>query len=53
MSKPLDKEIFINYIRSQLPPYEVPSKVLFFDAFPLNTNGKIDRKEIIKLFENE
>lgn len=52
-SKPLDKEIFINHIKSQLPPYEVPSKVLFFDAFPLNTNGKIDRKEIIKFFENE
>lgn len=52
-SKPLDKEIFINHIKSQLPPYEVPSKVLFFDAFPLNTNGKIDRKVIIKQFENE
>lgn len=52
-SKPLDKEIFINHIKSQLPPYEVPSKVLFFDTFPLNTNGKIDRKEIIKFFENE
>lgn len=52
-SQPLDKDIFINHIKSQLPPYEVPSKVLFFDSFPLNTNGKIDRKVIIKRFENE
>ena len=51
-SKPLDKEVFINHIKSKLPPYEVPSKVLFFDAFPLNTNGKIDRKQIISKFEN-
>ena len=52
-SEPLDKDIFIDYIKSQLPPYEVPSKIIFFKNFPLNVNGKIDRKEIIKHFENE
>lgn len=29
-----------------LPPYEVPSKWLFINAFPLNMNGKIDRKQL-------
>lgn len=46
-------EHYINYIKEKLPPYEVPSKVLFFDSFPMNTNGKIDRKKIIKQFEKE
>ena len=52
-SKPLDQDIFIFFFKAALPPYEVPSKIIFFDNFPLNTNGKIDRKEIIKRFENE
>lgn len=29
-----------------LPPYEVPAKWLFINAFPLNMNGKIDRKQL-------
>ena len=52
-SNPIDKDIFLNYLKAQLPPYEVPSNVIFFDTFPLNINGKIDRKMIIKRFENE
>lgn len=52
-SKPIDKDIFLNYLKAQLPPYEIPSSILFFETFPLNINGKIDRKIIIKQFENE
>jgi amino acid adenylation domain-containing protein len=40
----------IEYIKSKLPPYEVPTKILFFDNFPLNTNGKLDRKRIAEEF---
>lgn len=43
----------LNYIKTKLPPYEVPSKVLFFDRFPLNINGKLDRKLITVQFEHE
>jgi len=40
----------LDYIKSKLPPYEVPTKVMFFDHFPLNTNGKLDRKKIAEHF---
>ncbi|MGP5014784.1 amino acid adenylation domain-containing protein [Glutamicibacter ardleyensis] len=30
-------------LRTQLPEYMIPSKWHFFDTFPLNKNGKIDR----------
>lgn len=33
-----------------LPAYEVPSKWLFARNIPLNQNGKVDRKEIRKMF---
>lgn len=33
-----------------LPSYEIPSKWLFVDTFPLNMNGKIDRKQLKELF---
>lgn len=49
--KKYDYQPILDYVKSKLPPYEIPTKVLFFDHFPLNTNGKLDRKEITKEFE--
>lgn len=40
----------IDFIKEKLPPYEVPTKVLFFKSFPLNINGKLDRKKIAEEF---
>ena len=48
--KDFDTTPAIDYIKSKLPPYEVPTKVLFFDRFPLNNNGKLDRKKIAETF---
>lgn len=45
-----DSKPVIEFIKSKLPPYEVPAKVLFFDRFPLNNNGKLDRSRIAELF---
>lgn len=33
-----------------LPAYEVPDKWLFIKTIPLNQNGKVDRKEIKRIF---
>lgn len=48
--KEFDTTQALDYIKSKLPPYEVPTKVMFFEHFPLNTNGKLDRKKIAEKF---
>lgn len=42
----------INYIKEKLPPYEVPTRVKLFKSFPLNINGKLDRKKIAEDFSS-
>lgn len=48
--KEFDTHNVIDYIKSKLPPYEVPTKIMFFNTFPLNNNGKLDRKRIAEEF---
>lgn len=40
-SKPL-----VEYLRTKLPPYMIPSRVLFTPSFPLNKSEKIDRNAL-------
>ncbi len=35
-----------NYLMQQLPAYMVPSVIMFLEALPLNSNGKIDRRNL-------
>ena len=37
-------------LANALPSYEVPSKWIFTRSIPLNQNGKVDRKEIKRMF---
>ena len=37
-----------NELRNLVPSYMVPKKVKILDVFPLNTNGKIDRKRLME-----
>ena len=34
----------IAYMRTKMPPYMIPTKIVFEQSFPLNSNGKLDRK---------
>lgn len=36
------------YLNGKLPSYMVPSAFIFMDQFPINSNGKIDRKALLK-----
>lgn len=42
-----------NYLKEKLPFYMVPAVIMFMDEFPLNKNGKIDRRALPKPIWNE
>lgn len=43
----------IKYLEQYLPRYMIPSKVDQWNSLPINKNGKIDRKEIKKMYTND
>lgn len=49
-NKEFDVRNLTNYLKEKLPYYMVPACIRFESAFPLNKNGKTDRKELLKRF---
>ena len=41
----------LGHVREKLPEYMFPSRVVFLDIFPVNANGKTDRKGIASRLE--
>jgi len=46
----LDTKELVNYMKTKMPVYMVPTQFRFVNSFPLNTNGKIDRKLLKEKF---
>ncbi|MFL1895410.1 AMP-binding protein [Aquimarina sp. 2-A2] len=46
-----DSKMIINELKKRLPDYMIPTKIIFTAAFPLNANGKVDRKIVREFFE--
>lgn len=42
----IDEAALKNYLKNKLPSYMIPSKFVYQRSFPLNSNGKIDRKTL-------
>lgn len=45
-SEPVDAKPLLDYLRSKMPAYMMPNKVLFEAQFPLNRSEKIDRNTL-------
>ena len=55
-TKEQNPEPLLQYLRSKMPHYMIPSRILFVPTFPLNGNGKTDRNKLktsIKRIEND
>lgn len=44
-----DNERLLAYLKKKMPKYMIPSKILFVQEFPLNSNDKIDRNKLKEL----
>jgi amino acid adenylation domain-containing protein len=44
-----DKEGIISYLSARLPDYMIPALWLALPAFPLNNNGKVDKRKLLEL----
>lgn len=51
-SNEFNTEALQDYMKSQMPLYMVPKLIKFIAVFPLNTNGKTDRKELGLIFKS-
>ncbi|QLG46693.1 amino acid adenylation domain-containing protein [Costertonia aggregata] len=46
----MDIKPVMAHMKSKMPVYMIPTQTRFMDVFPLNTNGKTDRKQLTSLF---
>lgn len=45
-SNEFDTNELVDYLKSKMPVYMIPTQIIFEKTFPLNVNGKTDRKEL-------
>ncbi|GAA4274191.1 AMP-binding protein [Aquimarina gracilis] len=49
-SDAFDVKQLLEDLKTKLPQYMIPTQIKFIDSFPLNTNGKTDRKKLKEMF---
>jgi len=47
----IDEDAMREALRSRLPPYMLPRRIIKLDSMPLNASGKIDRNAILALLD--
>jgi D-alanine--poly(phosphoribitol) ligase subunit 1 len=43
---PAETSSVLDFLKAKLPPYMIPSEITVLSVFPLNANGKVDRKAL-------
>jgi amino acid adenylation domain-containing protein len=49
----IEKQDILKVLRNHLPEYMVPTVIIRIEQFPLNSNGKLDRKELKIRYERD
>jgi len=49
----LDQQELKVFLGQKVPEFMIPSRIVKLDAMPLNPNGKVDRKVLVELAEND
>lgn len=47
----IETDELLKHLKTKLPQYMIPTQIRFVENFPLNTNGKTDRKKLKDLFK--
>ena len=47
-----NEDDLLGYLRLKMPQYMIPSKLFFIEKFPLNSNEKVDRKQLKTILQN-
>lgn len=50
---PLTEKQIYKRLKEKLPSYMLPARIYILDSFPMNANGKIDRKTLQRLISGE
>lgn len=45
-AEPSDSSDMLSYMRNKMPAYMIPSQIIFISSFPINQNGKTDKKAL-------
>lgn len=48
LSESCDKQHINRYLRTQLPSYMIPHRIVYLEKLPLTANGKLDKKRLLK-----
>jgi acyl-CoA synthetase (AMP-forming)/AMP-acid ligase II len=48
----LDVKFIQQQLKTRLPKYMLPSRIVSLESFPYNSNGKLDRKRLADLLLN-
>lgn len=51
--KMCSKEVIEEHLKKKVMPYMIPQRYMYFEKFPYNLNGKVDRKELAQMIQRK